>query len=123
MKYRGFLAKVIAFVIIMSPWFCKAAERYPVPPPQAVKTKINVGIPFHFLLLSAGEYLKFNSAISPKDLKGFVESNEMFRGKITPISDCALALRLLCDCGFLKVSSINIEYKDDMMELSYYVKD
>ena len=81
-----------------------------------------VDIPFHFLLLSAGEYLKFNPAISPKDLKGFVESNEMFRGKTTPLSDCSLALRLLCDCGFLKVSSVNLEYDDVMKDHSYYVK-
>jgi len=66
---------------------------------------------FHFLLLAAGEVLKYNKHITPLKLQNFISDDDSFA--VRPLlSDCKTALRLLENSGFLlKVDKDNYIYK------------
>ena len=56
---------------------------------------------FHFLLLSAGEILKFEKNVTPMKIQNFICKDEAF-GVRVPLAECRLALSLLKDSGFIK---------------------
>ena len=63
-------------------------------------------VPFHFLLLGAGEALKKTPEISAIRLQNFMADDNTF--KVRPnLSECRLALKLLEASGFLRRVSAN----------------
>lgn len=62
-------------------------------------------IPFHFVLLSAGEVLKEDEFVTPQKMQNLLARDECFSIRI-PLDECRLALDLLKESGFL------IEYSD-----------
>lgn len=63
-------------------------------------------IAFHFLLLSAGELLKYKDEITAVDIQTFINEDPVF-GARPPLEDCRLALRLLDQCGFIDKIGLN----------------
>jgi hypothetical protein len=61
---------------------------------------------FHFLLLSAGELLKYKEEISAVDIQTFINEDPAF-GARPPLEDCRLALRLLDECGFIDKNGLD----------------
>lgn len=59
-------------------------------------------IAFHFVLLAAGEVLKYNTFVNPQKLQDYITEDESFGGIRVPLDECRLALVLLENSGFLK---------------------
>lgn len=58
-------------------------------------------VPFHFLLLSAGECLKAKSTIVAQDVQNIISLDENFYGVRPSMEECQVALDLLNRVGFL----------------------
>jgi hypothetical protein len=65
-------------------------------------------VQFHFLLLAAGEVLKYEKFVTPQKIQDFIQNDEAF-GVRVPLSGCRMALSMLSDSGFIMPS---IEDKD-----------
>jgi hypothetical protein len=57
-------------------------------------------IGFHFLILAAGELLKYKDKITPIDIQNFI-SEDPELGARPPLEDCRLALRLMEDVSLI----------------------
>ena len=59
-----------------------------------------MAVPFHFLMLAAGEVLKHDKYVTAQKMQDYVQQDEAF-GVRPPLEDCRLALKLLEDSGFV----------------------
>ena len=57
-------------------------------------------VAFHFLLLGAGRVIRETGYVTPESLQRFISDDEVFSVR-PPLSECALALQLLAQVGFL----------------------
>jgi len=62
---------------------------------------------FPFLLLSVGEILKFEKNVTPIKIQNFICKDEAF-GIRVPLDECRLALNLLENSGFIKITKKDI---------------
>ena len=70
-------------------------------------------VPFHFLLLAAGEVLKYDIVVTAQKIQDFIQDDYAF-GVRVPLKHCRLALELLADSYLLKElgSGDYIRYED-----------
>ena len=67
-------------------------------------------VPFHFILLSAGEVLKTETSVHPQKLQNYIASEGMFEGIRPTLNECEMALKLLSDAGFLSEDQGNYSH-------------
>jgi hypothetical protein len=57
-------------------------------------------VAFHFLMLAAGEVLKFEKYVTAQKVQDCIQNDDAFGVRI-PLEECRLALQLLENSGFI----------------------
>ena len=59
-------------------------------------------VPFHFVMLAAGEVLKVNHTVTAEDVQNYIANDTAFEGVRPPLEDCRLMLSLMRDSALLE---------------------